>query len=331
MTLTAGSLLFACLLAWNLGADYAPILSGALIGFLLANSEVLLVLGNPSGIAISLCVVAVWCFFRERFTAAGILCLAFSLVVKPQDAGPIWLYFLLAGGVYRKRSLQTLLVTVVLSLPMVLWVWRISPNWIQELHANILAFSVHGGLTDPGPASTGAPSTGMMINLQTVISFFRDDPHFYNPATYLILAALLLVWAFVTVRYHALPARTWLAIAAIAALSLLPVYHHFYDAKLLLLTIPACAMLWSEGGPIGWFALLMNSTGFVLTGDLSWTILYRLIGKMHPSTATMPGQAPTALQIFPVPVLLLVMGIFYLWIYARRSWAGAQPPAPVES
>jgi membrane protein DedA with SNARE-associated domain len=75
----------------------------------------------------------------------------------------------------------------------------------------------------------------------------------------------------------------------------------------------------------------MNSTGFVLTGDLSWTILYRLIGKMHPSTATMPGQAPTALQIFPVPVLLLVMGIFYLWIYARRSWAGAQPPAPVES
>ena len=54
MLLTVGSLIFASLLAWNLGANYAPIVSGVLIGFLLANSELLIVIGNPSGVVISL-------------------------------------------------------------------------------------------------------------------------------------------------------------------------------------------------------------------------------------------------------------------------------------
>src|ERR1035437_1666512 len=116
MALTVGTLLLAAFLIWNLGANYAPLLSGFLVGFLLANSETLFVLCNSAGIAVSLCVVAVWCFIRERFIPVGILCLAISLAVKPQDAGLVWLYFLLAGGVYRKRALQSLFATIALSL-----------------------------------------------------------------------------------------------------------------------------------------------------------------------------------------------------------------------
>ena len=62
-------------------------------------------------------MVAVWCFIRERFVPAGILCLAVSLAVKPQDAGLVWLYFLLVGGVYPKRALQTLVAMLALGLP----------------------------------------------------------------------------------------------------------------------------------------------------------------------------------------------------------------------
>ena len=330
MILTAGSLIFASLLAWNLGANYAPILSGILIGFLLANSEVLIVLGNPAGIVVSLCVVAVWCFLRERFVPAGILCLAISLAVKPHDAGLVWLYFLLAGGVYRKRALQTLLVTVAISLPVVLWVWHVAPHWMQELHSNILAYSVHGGLSDPGPASTGTHGAGMMINLQTVISVFRDDPRIYNPASYLVCGVLLLAGAVATLRSRYSPRRVLLAMAAIAALSMLPVYHHLYDTKLLLLTVPACAMLWAEGGLIGRLAFLVNTAGFALTGDISWTILFRLIGNMHLSTAGMHGRILAAMQVFPVPLILLAMGIFYLWVYVRRCSAHARPQ-PLEN
>ena len=325
MALTVGTLLLAAFLIWNLGANYAPLLSGFLVGFLLANSETLFVLCNSAGIAVSLCVVAVWCFIRERFIPVGILCLAISLAVKPQDAGLVWLYFLLAGGVYRKRALQSLFATIALSLPAVLWVWRVAPHWIQEMHSNILAFSVHGGLTDPGPASTGAHGLGMMVNLQTAISYLKDDPHIYNPVSYLIFASLLLLWVFVTLRCPASPRRAWLALASISALSMLPVYHHLYDAKLLLLSVPACAMLWAGGGWTRWLALLLNTAGFVLTADLPWFIVLGIISHLHLPATELTNKILFGVQALPVPLVLLAMGIFYLWGYAQHS---SDPVAP---
>jgi hypothetical protein len=310
---------------WNAGANYAPIVSGLLIGFLLANSEALIVLGNAAGIAVSLCVVAVWSFLHKRFIPAGILFLAFSLAIKPQDAGLVWLYFLLAGGDYRRRALQTLAAAVAMALPAILWVWHVAPHWMQEWRSNILAFSAHGGMNDPGPASSGGHGLGMLVNLQAPISVFRDDPRVYNLAGYLLCAPLLLVWVFVTLRSRSSHGRAWLAIAAIATLSMLPVYHHLYDAKLLLLTVPACAMLWAEGGLIGWLALLVNSAGFVLTGDLPWAILFGLINNLHPPLTPLTGQMLIAVQVFPAPLILLVMGVFYLWVYMRNYSAPASP------
>jgi hypothetical protein len=327
MTLTVGSLILAALLIWKTGANCAPILSGVLIGFLLANSEVIVILCNPAGIAVGLCVVAVWCFVEERFAAVGILCLAASLAIKPHNAGLVWLYFLLAGGAYRKRALQTLVATVALILPSFLWFWHAWPNWIEEWRANLLAYSAHGGINDPGPAASLAHAGGRVIDLQTVISVFRDDPRIYNPVSYLICAPPLLIWAFVTLRSRPSLKRTWLALAAIAALSMLPVYHHFYDAKILLLAVPACAMLWVEGGSIGWLALLVTTAGFIMTGDATVAIFFRTISNLHLPATGLSGQIAAAIQIFPAPLVLLVMGIFYLWVYAKRS-AATNVPAP---
>ena len=319
MTLTAGSLILASFLIWSIGANSAPLISGCLIGFFLANSEVLVIQGMCAGIVVSLSVVAVWCFIRERFVLAGIVCLAVSLAIKPQDSGLIWLYFLLAGGAYRKRALQTMAVMIAISLPAILWVGQVSPHWIQELHSNILAFSAHGGINDPGPASLGAHGLAMVVNLQAVMSVFRDDPRFYNPASYLVCAPLLFLWAFVTLLTCPAPRRAWLGLAAIAALSMLPVYHRQYDAKLLLLTVPACAILWAEGGRIGRLALAVTAAGFVLTGDIPWAIFFSVISKLHlPATALM-GNILVAAQVIPVPLILLVTGVFYLWVYARTG------------
>jgi len=318
MALSYGGFIFASFLIWNLGENYAPIISGALIGFLLANSEVLFIVANAAGIAISLCVVAVWCFCRERYVPIGILCLALSLAIKPHDTGLVWLYFLLAGGVYRKRALQTLFVTVALSLPAILFVRHIAPNWVGELRSNILAYSAYGGMADPGLASTGARGLGMMVNLQTVVSVFRDDPHFYNLVSYLICIPLLLVWAFVTMRSRPSPKRDWLALAAIAALTMLPVYHRTQDTKLLLLAVPACAMLWAEGGRIGRLALLVTFSGIFLTSDLPWVTLLSLIASLHLPSTSFFGQMVACMQMFPVPLILLLMVVFYLCIYASH-------------
>ena len=328
--LTIGGIILASFLIWTIGANHAPVISGCLIGFLLANSEVLAIQGMCAGIVISLCVVAVWCFLRERFVPAGILCFALSLAIKPQDTGLVWLYFLLAGGVYRKRAWQVLVAAVLLSLPALLWVWHLSPHWIQELHSNILALSAHGGLNDPGPATSGARGLAAVISLQAVLSAFWDDPRIYNPASYLICAPFLLAWVIVALRFRPTAARVWLGLAAIAAFSVLPIYHRQYDAKLLLLAVPACATLWAEGGLTGRLALLVTAAGFLVTGDLSSAILMGLINHLHLNTAGLAGRILMAVQVFPAPLTLLVMGIFYLWVYLRRSSAKA-PPEPLES
>jgi hypothetical protein len=328
LALTIASLIFASFLLWNVAANHAPVAAGALLCLFLANSELLVISTNAAGIVVSLCAIAVWCFLRNRFALAGILCLAIALAVKPQDSCLVWLYFLLVGGVHRRRALQTLLATAILSIPAVLWVWVAAPNWFAEWRSNLAAFAVHGGISDPGPASMGGHGLAMVISLQSVFSWLRDDPRFYNPASYLVCAPLLLVWAWTALRSRPTQRNAWLALASIAALTMLPVYHRQYDAKLLLLTVPACVLLWMEGGLAGWLALAVNTVAFVMTGDLTWGILLALMSHLPQPTTTLAFKIMTALEASPAPLTLLLVAIFYLWAYARKNSGVASETGP---
>jgi hypothetical protein len=319
ITLTAVSLIFAAFLMCDLGAGYAPNLSLFLIVFLLANCELIFYSGNASGIVVSLCLVAVWCFLTERFVWAGVLCLAVSLATKPHDAGFIWLYFLLAGGVHRKRALQTLLVTAVLGLAAILWVTPISPHWISELHSNLLATSGRGGINELGPAPWAGYNAGMVICLQSVVSVFCYDPRIYNAVSYLVCGALLLAWSVRTLRSPFTLRGAWLALAAVLPLTLLVTYHRPWDAKLLMFSVPACAMLWAEGRPIRWVALLVTTAAIVFTADIPLIILFSLTQNLHITTVGLPGELLTVVLMRPTPLMLLAMGIFYLWVYVRRD------------
>lgn len=318
IALTIGSLILASFLMWELGAQHAPVLSGVLIGFLLANSELLIIVGNLAGIAVSLCVVAVWCFLREKYLVVGVVCLAISLALKPHDGGLVWLYFLMAGGSLRRRAWQTLAVTIAICLPAVLWVTYVAPHWIPELQSNMLSYSAHGSTNDPGPASSGAHALTMMINLQTALSGFRDDPRFYNPATYFICGVLLLIWSSRTLRSTFSPKAALFAIAAIAPLTMLPVYHREPDAKLLLLTIPACAILVAEGGLVARLAMVTTSAALVMTAEIPWAIALRIIGHLHTPNATL-GRIIIFMQILPIPISLLLVSAFYIWVYVGRT------------
>jgi len=319
LTATAGVFTLAALLVWDLAASYAPKLSLFLVCLLAANCEMIFCTGNAAGLVISLCVVAVWCFLRERFVWAGILCLAVSLVIKPHDAGLVWLYFLLAAAPHRKHALQTLLVTVLLGLAAFLWVSHVAPNWIHELHSNLLVADAPGGLSNPGLASANMRTPNHVIDLQTVISVFRNDPRFYNLVSYLVCGALLLGWSVRTLRLRSSPAGAWLALAAVVPLTMLVTYHRPWDAKLLLLTVPACAMLWARGGAIGKIALWVNAAGIVLTADVPLAILNILTIKLHVGTASISEKMLTVVLNRPASLILLVMGVFYLWVYLRRD------------
>lgn len=327
LALTAGVFILAALLMWDTGASYAPGVSLFLVCILLANSEMLFATGNSAGIVVGLCVVAVWCFFQERFVPAGIICLAVSLAIKPHDAGFVWFYFLLAGGVLRKRALQTLVLTAVLGLFALVWVQHVAPHWMQNWQTNLSAISMHGGMNEPGPSSLTGHTPGMVINLQAVVSVFWDDPRIYNPVSYLVCGALLLVGGVRTIRSKFTQRSAWLALAAVVALTMLVTYHRPPDAKLLLLAVPACAILWAEGGRIiRWIALLVTTAGVVLTGDISLAILLNTARNLHVSSTGISGVIATLVLSRPASLILLVVGVFYLWAYLRRT-----PPLHTEA
>jgi len=319
MCLTAGSLILAAYLMWTIGADHAPILTGCLIGFLLLNCQVIFASGNSAAIVVGLSVVAVWCFVKERFVPAGIVCMAISLAMKPHDAGLVWLFLLLAGGTLRKRAMQTAILAALLIVPAVLWVSDVVPNWVHDWQSNLATTSVPGALNDPSPAAVNTVSAGNIISLQAVFSIFSRNPRFYNLASYAVCGAFLIVWAFVTFRSRTSDQRTWFALAVAVPFTILVTYHRVYDAKLLLLTVPACAMLWEEGGAVGTIAVALNAMGIFLNADVPLTVLGEITQKLQLSTASLTGKILTVLIARPNQEILLAMGIFYLWVYVRHG------------
>lgn len=253
---------------------------------------------------------------REKFELLGIVCLAVSLILKPHDVWLIWLYFMIAGGRYRKRSLQCLAIASVLSLPGIVSVTTIAPHWFQEFRSNMAELSVHGGVADPGPASSGAHALAMQINLQTAVSMFRDDPSFYNPVTYSVCGILLVAWLIQASRSKGSPELTWISLAAGSALSMLPVYHRQADAELLLLAVPACSILWARRGSRAVLAFMVTCGCLVLTAEIPWAFALNLLRRMTVSDTFIFRETIIGVQILPIPISLLMMSIFYLSEFA---------------
>lgn len=326
MILLAGTLALGALLIWDLGGNAAPDVWFLLAGFLLANCEGLLLDGNAAGLAVSLCVIATWCFLKNRYALLGAALFAASLLIKPHDSGFIWLYFLLAGSVLRKRALQTLAIAVVLVFGAFIWIAHASPHWPQELHRNLALLSARGA-TDPGIFGTTNNGAGQIVDLQAVLSILSNHPVFYNLTTYLVIGVLILIWAIATLRKRATLEAAQFAVASISALSMLPIYHRSNDAKILLLAIPACAMLWTRKGATRWIALALTSASIFFTADMPLAILGELTRNLTRSPSNLPGKLMTILLRRPTPLVLLATGCFYLWIYLRCS-PSAESAAP---
>jgi len=84
-------------------------------------------------------------------------------------------------------------------------------------------------------------------------------------------------------------------------------------------------MLWAEGGTTAWLALLFTAAAVVVTGDIPVQLLGILSAHLRESIPGFAGQLLTLVLARPVPLMLLAMGIFYLWVYMRATSA---PPAP---
>jgi hypothetical protein len=323
IALTLTLLTLAVFLIWQTAQQYDSDLPFYLGCIVLANSGILFSGGNPAGLVVSLCIISMWCVFQGRFAAVAVVCMALSLAVKPHDGGVIWLYLLLLGGRFRTRALQCLALCFTLGVAASIWVWQVSPHWITELRSNIATISTAGSYNDPAGSVTA-----LMVNLQPAIALFRNDPHFYNALSYLICAPILICWLVLTLRQQHAEEGLWLGLAVCAVLSLLPVYHRPYDAKILVLTFPACAALWAKRGPIAWTAVCLTTASVLLTSDLPVAALSNP-KLLHLAVAGLGQRFGLLLITRPASLVLLATSLFYLWAYSKSS--GTKRPTPARS
>lgn len=332
LALIAISFTLAAFLIFDLAKVYAPRTSLFLICVLLANSEVLFAVGNTAGLAVSLCIIAVWCFVRKRYEWLGVVALGLSLALKPHDSGLVWLFLLVAGPALRRRALQSIALTIVLAIPALLWVSHVAPDWPRELAANLAGTSAPGDISDPGPRSVSrSGSADVIIDLQTVISVFRDDPKIYNPAALVTCASILAVLLFAAVRKSGTQPGFWFGLGAIAALSMLPSYHRPYDAKLLLLAVPPSAMLWATGSRIARAGVVLTGLAITLTSDIPLAILAIVTRNTQLTEMRLPAKLLGIWLLRPAPIALLCLAVFFTWIYLRPAVPAKTEPEPLES
>lgn len=309
MLLVLASLTAAAWRMATMGARWEPRLSYALGGWTLAFSMLIPWIGNISTLTICLCVFAAVSFYESRGEGLGVLCLAAALALKPHDAGMIWLFFLLAGAPFRRRAFQSAALFFLLSAPGLFWMMRIAPHWPAELLANLHVASQPGGWSDPSPANHSAAAS--VPSLLTVFACFVREPRMYSLLTWLVVAPLWTLWAVATLRRPPTGARYWTGLAAIGALSLLPVYHRLHDAKLLVFAIPVCAALWSRQSRLRWPAAIITAAAMLLTSE---PVVFLLNGWAGADRA--PSSSLLALLMErPAPLILFVAGVFYLWLY----------------
>ena len=327
-TLAAAGFLIAAAMMWNVGSEYAPRVTGAFLCLLLANSGTLVSTGNAASPAISLSIIGAWCLIRERAVIFGVICMAMSLALKPHDSALIWLALFLFGGTVRKRALQSAALMACSTVPVLLWVWQIAPHWASELHLNVSELLAKGGMDDPGPAGVLKRGTMTLTNLQSVLSLIRNDPRFYNTASYVICFLTVGILVFVTLRFRASKESRWLAMAFVAALTLLPFYHRHYDSKILLVTIPACAFLWKRKDSMGRLALLVTTVGLLMASDLPWAFYISATSNLQLSGTW--AQLYFYSRALPVPCAMLLVAVFFLVAYIndlRRGSALEDVPA----
>jgi len=136
--------------------------------------------------------------------------------------------------------------------------------------------------------------------------------------TYAFCAPLFLVWAVATLRKRFSQESAWLGLATIAAISMLPIYHRLHDTRLLLLVFPAFAGVWSrEANQVA----CASVDGRGHRHDRRRSLADSRHSKRPPPRATtgLTSQFLTLMLARPVPLILLAMGVFYLWVYVRHT------------
>jgi Glycosyltransferase family 87 len=182
--------------------------------------------GSIAIVVVSIAAVACRAAQRHPDILAGIL-IAIAVCLKPQIGLPFLMYFLLcrrwrlagaAGGIVVFVAMLAVLRLRIAGTP---WV----ENWIND---NRILFS-QGSLGDFSEAN---PIRFGLVNLQVLLYVIVHDRALANDLGLALGIIAGLWWLFLVSRRFG-NRQHLLALSALVVISLMPIYHRFYDASLL--------------------------------------------------------------------------------------------------
>ena len=215
--------------------------------------------GNQTILVVALCAVAIWAARDRRDVAAGIL-FGIACSVKPQIGAFLVLYYL----VRRRWQLFVTAVSTTIGLVLIaaLYLWLRGASWIDDYLRNAKGFVSANHIDD---FSTANPARFALINLQVPMFSITGHSASANLLAFVIGGCLICAWLYWVVRGN--PHGTeMLSLGAISIISLLPVYHRFYDAALLVVPLCWCInRIVEQPNPVAKISLLLM-TPFLAPG-----------------------------------------------------------------
>ncbi len=256
--------------------------------------------GNPAVIVISLVALCI-CAAAEQGPnlATGVL-LGVAMCFKPQIA----ICGLCVLALWRRWvpifvGLAVLCVMMAAGLVVVshlghTWQW-----WHSEQQNVAISFQIRGQ-SDPTPGSHVA---WQLLNTQTILSYLITNRRVCDLATWMVAA--ILTGAFLYKRNEPRTRSMWRDVAFFSAITLVITYHRYYDAQILLLSIPLLLRLWRDRKTIPFVTV---SVCLLLLAFPVQTVLARRFGS-EAAVASFPQFI--ALRNQPVAVLILAIAFAF--------------------
>lgn len=182
--------------------------------------------GNLVIVVVGLCAGAVLTAARQQDPAAGIL-IGVASCLKPQ-VGVVFLLYLLLKRRWRIVSCATILIAVLAITAVVRLAASHSPWMATYLSDNRILFAKEslGDFTESNQIRYG------LINLQLLTYVFLHDRGWADAVALAVGGTLVVIWL-ILMRRRTCKETSLLELGTLLVISLLPMYHRFYDASLL--------------------------------------------------------------------------------------------------
>ncbi len=194
---------------------------------------------NQTIMVVGFCAAGIWAASTERDLIAGLLFGA-ACSLKPHIGAFLVLYYLLQR---RWRLVLTAIVfTVALAGVAVTRMQFAGVSWLPDYVNNIKFGAARNTIDDFTSAN---PIRFMLINSQVIFYSFTRSARSANLLAFSLGTLLILGWTVLVLRNRRRDSDL-LALATVAVIGLLPVYHRLYDASILAIPLCWCLSRWNN-------------------------------------------------------------------------------------